>query len=447
MNKKIFILFAVAAFAIASFTSCGKYPGYKKTDDGVYYKFHHKSGDTLMPREKSLLTLNIKYHTKIKGVDSLIFNSAHNPTPFVIGFHKTDVKGDIFSALALMHKGDSATFLLNAGTFFTKTVGQPTPPDIDSNGMIYFDIKMLDIQTPEMLQKKADEARAHESVIISDYVKANNFTSQPDTNGIYIVVEKEGTGAKLQNGMIGFVHLTISLANGKELFSTIEQQRDPIPFEYGKPFDTRGFGIITTDMKIGTKLKALIPSAFAFGDEGRRDMMNNEVVPAFSPIVYEIELMSAKTKAAYDKELADKKSKAEEDAKKAKTDEAAKISQYVKSNNISVTPTASGLYYIETQKGSGAKAEKGKKVQVNYKGYLFDGQVFDQSKGKPIEFMLGQGSVIRGWDEAISMMSEGGKAKLIIPSALAYGPDGSPGSLITPYCPLVFEVELVKVVQ
>jgi FKBP-type peptidyl-prolyl cis-trans isomerase len=80
---------------------------------------------------------------------------------------------------------------------------------------------------------------------------------------------------------------------------------------------------------------------------------------------------------------------------------------------------------------------------VNYKGMLLDGTVFDSSEGRePFTFQLGQGQVIKGWDEGIALMQKGTKALLIIPSALAYGDRGA-GDMIPPYSPLVFEVEMI----
>ena len=119
------------------------------------------------------------------------------------------------------------------------------------------------------------------------------------------------------------------------------------------------------------------------------------------------------------------------------------INQYVTENNITVTPTVSGLYYIETKKGKGKLPASGQMCTVNYKGMLLDGTVFDSSEGRePFTFQLGQGQVIKGWDEGIALMQKGTKALLIIPSALAYGDRGA-GDMIPPYSPLVFEVEMI----
>jgi len=108
--------------------------------------------------------------------------------------------------------------------------------------------------------------------------------------------------------------------------------------------------------------------------------------------------------------------------------------------------TESGLHYKFIQKGEGVKAEKGKTVAVHYKGMLPDGSVFDTSykRGNPIEFPLGTGQVIEGWDEGIQLLQVGDKARFVIPPHLGYGAQGA-GGVIPPNATLVFDVELMDV--
>ena len=108
--------------------------------------------------------------------------------------------------------------------------------------------------------------------------------------------------------------------------------------------------------------------------------------------------------------------------------------------------TESGLRYQIIQKGSGKQAEKGKKVSVHYQGALENGQVFDSSykRKQPIDFQLGVGQVIEGWDEGIALLQVGDKARFVIPSYLGYGSSGA-GGVIPPDATLVFDVELVDV--
>jgi len=137
------------------------------------------------------------------------------------------------------------------------------------------------------------------------------------------------------------------------------------------------------------------------------------------------------------------------------------IEEYLSENGITAEVTEEGLYYEIIQAGNGEKPQVGQNVKVNYTGYLLDGTVFDTSieetakeagiytPGRPynpIEFLLGQGRVIKGWDIGIGLLGVGGKAKLVIPSPLAYG-NRSTGALIKANSTLVFTVELVEIGQ
>jgi peptidylprolyl isomerase len=106
--------------------------------------------------------------------------------------------------------------------------------------------------------------------------------------------------------------------------------------------------------------------------------------------------------------------------------------------------TESGLQYVITEEGAGDAPQTGDMVTVHYTGTLEDGTKFDSSydRGDPIQFILGQGQVIPGWDEGIALLKVGGKAKLVIPPELAYGDRGA-GGVIPPNATLKFDVELV----
>jgi len=120
--------------------------------------------------------------------------------------------------------------------------------------------------------------------------------------------------------------------------------------------------------------------------------------------------------------------------------------QLLKDASEGFDSTESGLRYKIINKGDGAKAEKGKTVSVHYKGQLLDGTVFDSSykRNQPIDFGLGQGQVISGWDEGISLLSVGDKARFVIPPNLGYGGQGA-GGVIPPNAVLIFDVELMAV--
>jgi peptidylprolyl isomerase len=115
-------------------------------------------------------------------------------------------------------------------------------------------------------------------------------------------------------------------------------------------------------------------------------------------------------------------------------------------NNENQVTTASGLKYVELAAGNGDSPAKGQTVSVHYTGTLENGKKFDSSRDRnqAFEFQIGEGQVIKGWDEGLSTMKVGGRRKLIIPADLGYGARGA-GGVIPPNATLVFDVELLKI--
>ena len=136
------------------------------------------------------------------------------------------------------------------------------------------------------------------------------------------------------------------------------------------------------------------------------------------------------------------KKKAEEEAKLTSMS----AEELVKAKYPNAKKTASGLYYVVEKEGTGAQATAGKNVSVHYTGTLANGKKFDSSydRNQPLPFVLGQGQVIKGWDEGIALMKVGGKVKLIIPASLGYGANGA-GGVIPPNATLIFDTELMDV--
>jgi len=109
--------------------------------------------------------------------------------------------------------------------------------------------------------------------------------------------------------------------------------------------------------------------------------------------------------------------------------------------------TESGLKYLVMSDGEGETPQAGNMVGAHYTGWLTDGTKFDSSRdrGTPLQFPIGQGRVIRGWDEALMTMKVGERRLLIIPPSLGYGERGTPGGPIPPNATLIFDVELVSI--
>ncbi len=126
------------------------------------------------------------------------------------------------------------------------------------------------------------------------------------------------------------------------------------------------------------------------------------------------------------------------------------LKEYFKKNKIKATRTATGLYYVITKKGTGENAKKGQTVSMNYLGMFLDGKKFDgnvdenyKSIRSPLNFQLGVGQVVAGWDEGIQLLNPGTRATLYLPSSVGYGPSGR--GPIPPNTIMVFNVELLSV--
>jgi FKBP-type peptidyl-prolyl cis-trans isomerase len=159
-------------------------------------------------------------------------------------------------------------------------------------------------------------------------------------------------------------------------------------------------------------------------------------------IQYDVVLVSVKSQAEAEKE------QQANAGKQGETDDRV-IQEYLTKNNITAQKTASGLYYVIEKQGSGPTPQKGQSVSVNYTGKTLDGKTFDSNVDPefqhtdPFQFNVGQGMVIPGWDEGIMLLNKGSKAKLFVPSTLAYGPQGN--GPIAPNSVLMFDVELLDI--
>lgn len=173
-----------------------------------------------------------------------------------------------------------------------------------------------------------------------------------------------------------------------------------------------------------------------------------------SILYYDVALLEIKSAEQYQEEAKAEREeglKAAEATKARQAEVAAQVGESLskyKAGSLgdALKSTPTGLKYVMQEEGAGKPAQPGRQVSVHYYGVLMDGTMFDNSfeRGDPIQFPVGQGRVIPGWDEGIGMLKEGSKATLFIPAQLAYGEQGSP-PVIPPNSELVFYVELVEV--
>lgn len=419
-----------------------KYEGYNKTKSGLYYQFYKQQKDGESPSPGDFLTLHYQYGIK----DSVIFHSNEYGGPVVIPvpFDTSNYPNDLYEALSMMKTGDSAGFVIKSGPFFKKSLKKDTVPDFVKDKDLFFYIKLAKISTIDELkaiyEKEIEDLKNNEETAIQNYLEKYKLNIKPDNSGLYYIPITPGKGPNVNVGDMVTVHFIISMLDGQVLFSTYKENQ-PAEFELGKPYDTEGMNAGLLRMNKGSRAKLILPSKLAFGEKGRGTM-----IQPYTPLICDIELVDFKTKSDYEKLAREKEIRDQALNNSNFKSEMGKLDEYIKKHNIRTSPRASGLYFIETVKGSGKQAASGSVVQVHYTGKLLNGLIFDSSydRGKPLDFTLGKGRVIKGWDEGIALMKEGGEATLIIPSNLAYGEKGS-GEKIVPYSTLIFEVKVISV--
>ena len=255
--------------------------------------------------------------------------------------------------------------------------------------------------------------------IIQTYLAQNNLTAQATASGLHYIVEEAGAGGDptVENPVIfeyaGF--FTDNTSWGTSYYGPEVFFLNTVP-----PGIREGIQLL----KIGGKAKFILPSALAFGPAGASSVPPNTVM------IFDVELpelcLDDSTFTA-----------------KVNCLDLFKIQQYLAENNLTAESTPSGLHYIIEEEGVGnAYPVLTDQVKVLYKGYLLNGNVFDQTSGNTtISFELS--GVIKGWQEGIRLFKKGGKGKLFVPSALAYAASPPSGSGIPANGVLVFDIHLV----
>jgi FKBP-type peptidyl-prolyl cis-trans isomerase FkpA len=263
--------------------------------------------------------------------------------------------------------------------------------------------------------------------------------------GAFFKLEKAGDGkTPVNKGDVIFIHHTMTTDKDSLLY-------DYKTMSQGRPYAMRmAPSVYKGDMfEMMYKMHVGDSASFAMRVDSMFEKYYKQPVEKFLDpkgyIIYHVKIDSLYTSAKVD-EL-EKKNRAMQEAyiEHAKNSEDSLINKYLADNKITVKPTASGLYMDVKVKGKGAKIKKGDNVEVNYKGMLTDGRIFDASDRHDQAFIFpaGMEKVIPAWDEALLNMTVGSRAILVCPSKLAYGPRGNQG--IPPYAPLVFEMEVIGI--
>ena len=290
MKKLLLVAFTgiLAGFFIVSCSQQGKHPGFKKTDSGLYYKFHHQSGDTTQPKLSEYAEVEMVYGTP----DSVLFDSRKLPDaqrPMKIPMIKSIYKGDIYEGISMMHVGDSATFECNADSVFKKLFRmQKLPAFVDSTEDVYFSIKLVGVKTLKQMQAeqsaKMIKLQNQEDKEREAYLAAKKITTKPTASGLIFISKKAGHGPHPQVGDKVSVHYTGYLLNGTKFDSSVDRGK-PFEFTLGKHQVIAGWDEGIAKLRKGGKATLIIPSALGYGAR------NMGPIPPFSTLVFDVELI------------------------------------------------------------------------------------------------------------------------------------------------------------
>ncbi len=282
--------------------------------------------------------------------------------------------------------------------------------------------------------------------------------------GLQYQVVSKGEGPAPQKGDI--LLLNVCYKTGKEmvLFNTADQELPmALPYSEGAEQKEGGFEEAVNMLQKGDSFIFKLNAEKLFG-EGLDYMMAQYGLKKNEKIFLHLQLQDIMTQEAYKKwetdQIAMLQKKQQEKAQLQLEEDTKVIANYLKENQIVAQVNASGLCYVIDKPGQGAQPKQGNKVKVNYTGRLLDGKVFDTSLAdvaeqhgihnpqrtyEAIAFQLGVGQVIQGWDEGIMGLRQGARARLFIPSTMAYGSHGTGNGLIPANAVLIFDIELVDV--
>ena len=303
MKKSIVMLAAMAMMMVGTMSACAEknpYPGYEKNQNGLYYQFFTQNEGEL-PQVGDLI--EVKICCMINDSTPLIPNTQN-----MMKLQEPSFPGDLNEGLAMMHKGDSASFIVNTDSTFKYLFMQPTlPAEFNSTDVMRFEIKVVDFmpekvyaqnfandvknrnaQRAAQLQNDYADETAKAAKELADYLTKNKIEAVPTESGLYYVVTEPGNGEKPEVGKPVTMHYTGKLLNGTVFDSSVERNQ-PFQFVLGVGQVIPGWDEGVQLMTKGEKGLLYIPYYLAYGE---RDMGD---IPPFSNLIFEVELIDFET--------------------------------------------------------------------------------------------------------------------------------------------------------
>ena len=278
MKKNILIWFLLAVLCVTA-VSCRKYSGFKHSS-GVYYQFHEQNEGNEQPKTGDFVVVNMQLR-----VDDIVLSPMTQNNMLMDELYK----GDIYSALRMMHLGDSATFIFDGRKFYEEFFAMGDYPY--GKKPIYADIKLLRIMSKqnleraeELYEERKQQIQHIEDSLITDYADKKHIVNK--ISGIYCEYNNVGNGEKAEQGRkVAILYRAYKLDDVE--FDRRLDPEDPLVFEAGMGQLARGLDIMVQQMREGDKMTMILPSSLVFGEKGSIELG----IPPYTPLVYEVELL------------------------------------------------------------------------------------------------------------------------------------------------------------
>ena len=433
--KKHCVIFAwVGLLAMMLFTACTqRYPGYKKTQTGLYYKFHSCDVSAIQPKLTDFLKVEMTCYLH----DSLYYDWQGSQHEVYTQLKAPIFSGDLQEAYAMMHVGDSASFYVKADSIAVLYYEQdPTAVGLNPEDYFRYEVKLLDVKTAEEFQadieKMKESLKMQSRKALEDYIADNNINVTPESSGVYIIPMEKGKGRCPVKGEKVELDFSATLLDGQPVGSTFDSP-EKLSFVLGEGNTIQGWEEIVPIMHLGERVKAIIPFDLAYGEHSVGE------IPAYANLVYDIKLLKITTAAELQAEV-------EKVMKALRADSEKAFYEYLKANNITEY-TASGLFFVKSVVTEGAQPQKGQTARIKFAASYLDGTPLGDSEqlGGRYDLVFGQGKVLKGLEEGVGLMRVGEKARFVLPYTLAYG--ANQYGNIPAYSNLVFDVELQEIID
>ena len=283
------VIRCLLVLSVCFFSCKNPYPGYTKADEGIYYKLLMIGEQEKCCQFGDYVTAGIAYVTMN---DSIFFSGIRK-----FKVTEPDFPGSIDKCCTLICQHDSAQFIISSLDFFEKTLESVVPEYMSADGKMKISIRLMDIQTSEEYDREKEaflhwieDLGEYEKVLLKQYIHEAKIEIPPMEEGIYYIVQQTGSGPVVAAGDTVVIHYEGHFLNGK-FFDSTRRRNDPLQFVYGQQWQViGGLEKAIGKMHEGDKALVIIPSEQAFGADGSVE----GIVPPFTSVVFEIELINVK---------------------------------------------------------------------------------------------------------------------------------------------------------